>query len=323
MDDLTPGEAGPQIGGLGVAEVARRLGVAPSTLRVWDRQYGVGPTGGGPGRHHRYTQADVARLETMQQMISAGAPPAEAAEAVLHTPHGQDQGPQSHSAADSHKELEISAAEHAESQVTRIRNLADAAMALDELVMTGILESALRHEGVTATWEQVIVPLLVDLGRKHAATGEYVEVEHLLSAVVSRCLLAVTSPQTQFPAGRIRSPVVLACAPEEEHALPVLVLAAALAEIGAARLMLGARVPASALAAAVARTGAHTVFVWSQTSETGDPSWLTDLRTTHPALQVVVGGPGWDRDRLPPEVPFTSSVSAALGALLAAGTTDR
>ncbi|WP_185034123.1 MerR family transcriptional regulator [Actinomadura coerulea] len=56
--------------------VARRPGVAPSTLRTWDRRYGVGPTGGGPGGHRRYTQADVVRLETMQQMISAGAPPA-------------------------------------------------------------------------------------------------------------------------------------------------------------------------------------------------------------------------------------------------------
>ncbi|MEV3920790.1 MerR family transcriptional regulator [Actinomadura coerulea] len=320
MDDVTGGEAGPEMNGLGLAEVARRLGVAPSTLRTWDRQYGVGPTGGGPGRHHRYTPADVARLETMQRMISAGAPPTEAAEAALHTPHGQDQGPRSHSAADSHDGPEVSAAGDDDSQATRIRNLEDAAMALDELVMTGILESALRHEGVTAAWEQVVVPVLVDIGRKHAATGKYVEVEHLLSTVVSRCLLAVTSPQAQFSAGRIRSPVVLACAPDEEHALPVLVLAAALAETGAARLMLGARVPASALAAAVARTGAHTVFVWSQTSETGDPSWLTDLHATHPALQVVVGGPGWDRDRLPPEVPFASSVSAALGALLAAGT---
>ncbi|GGQ25382.1 DNA-binding transcriptional MerR regulator [Actinomadura coerulea] len=319
MDDVTGGEAGPEMSELGVAEVARRLGVAPSTLRTWDRQYGVGPTGGGPGRHHRYTQADIARLETMQQMISAGAPPTEAAEAALHTPHGQHRGPQSHSGADSHDDLEGPATGHGDPQATRIRNLADAAMAMDELVMTGIVESALRYEGVTAAWEQVVVPVLVDIGSKHAATGKYVEVEHLLSAVVSRCLLAVTSPQAQFSAGRIRSPVVLACAPEEEHALPVLVLAAALAETGAARLMLGARVPASALAAAVARTGAHTVFVWSQTSETGDPSWLTGLHATHPALQVVVGGPGWNRDRLPPEVPFTSSVSAALGALLAAG----
>ena len=41
--------------GLGVAAVARRLGVAPATLRTWDRRYGVGPTrarGGHPPPLH-------------------------------------------------------------------------------------------------------------------------------------------------------------------------------------------------------------------------------------------------------------------------------
>ena len=30
---------------LSVAAVARRLGVAPATLRTWDRRYGIGPSG--------------------------------------------------------------------------------------------------------------------------------------------------------------------------------------------------------------------------------------------------------------------------------------
>ncbi|MEV4001641.1 MerR family transcriptional regulator [Actinomadura sp. NPDC049753] len=318
MDNVTGGEEGPEMSGLGVAAVARRLGVAPSTLRTWDRQYGVGPTSGGPGRHQGYTPADLARLEIMQQMISSGASTGEAAQAALDAPHEQEPVPQSHSAADSPGAQDISTAGHGGSQTTRIKNLADAAMALDELGMTEVVESALRHEGVAAAWEQVMMPVLVDIGTKHAATGKYVEVEHLLSAVVSRCLVAVTPPQAMFPAGTARSPVVLTCAPDEEHVLPVLVLAAALAEAGAARLMLGARVPAAALAAAIDRAEAHTVFVWSQTSQTGDPSWLTELPVTHPALRVVVGGPGWNRDRLPPEVPCVTSIAAALGALLVA-----
>ncbi len=36
--------------GLGVASVARRLGIAPGTLRTWDRRYGVGPTSHVSGR---------------------------------------------------------------------------------------------------------------------------------------------------------------------------------------------------------------------------------------------------------------------------------
>ena len=41
--------------GLTVAAVARRLGVAPATLRTWDRRYGLGPTERVAGSHRRYS----------------------------------------------------------------------------------------------------------------------------------------------------------------------------------------------------------------------------------------------------------------------------
>ncbi|HVL85200.1 MAG TPA: MerR family transcriptional regulator, partial [Pseudonocardia sp.] len=63
---------------LSVASVARRLGVAPATLRTWDRRYGIGPSGHVPGRHRRYSADDVARLELMQHALVRGASPAEA-----------------------------------------------------------------------------------------------------------------------------------------------------------------------------------------------------------------------------------------------------
>jgi DNA-binding transcriptional MerR regulator len=68
---------------LPVAAVARRLGIAPATLRTWDRRYGIGPVGRINGRHRRYGPADIARLELMQRALLRGASPAEAAEYAL------------------------------------------------------------------------------------------------------------------------------------------------------------------------------------------------------------------------------------------------
>ena len=48
--------------GVTVAEVAHRLGVAPATLRTWDRRYGLGPSDHEAGEHRRYTEEDLARL---------------------------------------------------------------------------------------------------------------------------------------------------------------------------------------------------------------------------------------------------------------------
>jgi len=64
---------------LSVSGAARRLGIAPGTLRTWDRRYGIGPTGHTRGRHRQYSAADMARLELMQHALVQGAPPAEAA----------------------------------------------------------------------------------------------------------------------------------------------------------------------------------------------------------------------------------------------------
>ena len=64
---------------LTVSGAARRLGIAPATLRTWDRRYGIGPTGHARGRHRRYSADDMARLELMQRALMQGAAPAEAA----------------------------------------------------------------------------------------------------------------------------------------------------------------------------------------------------------------------------------------------------
>jgi methanogenic corrinoid protein MtbC1 len=62
-----------------VAAAARRLGVAPATLRTWARRYGIGPTEHTPGRHRRYSAEDLGRLELMQRALVRGTSPADAA----------------------------------------------------------------------------------------------------------------------------------------------------------------------------------------------------------------------------------------------------
>jgi methanogenic corrinoid protein MtbC1 len=62
--------------------LARRLGVSPTTLRSWDRRYGIGPAARTGGRHRRWAPEDVTMLETMCRLTASGVPPAEAARAA-------------------------------------------------------------------------------------------------------------------------------------------------------------------------------------------------------------------------------------------------
>jgi DNA-binding transcriptional MerR regulator/methanogenic corrinoid protein MtbC1 len=78
---------------LTVAAVARRLGVAPSTLRTWDRRYDLGPSAHTAGSHRRYSAHDLERLVVMRRLTLEGVPPAEAAQiahARSEAPTGSD-----------------------------------------------------------------------------------------------------------------------------------------------------------------------------------------------------------------------------------------
>lgn len=75
---------------LTVAAVARRLGVAPSTLRTWDRRYGLGPSAHLAGSHRRYGPADLARLVVMRRLTVQGVPPVDAAQIALATDVGAE-----------------------------------------------------------------------------------------------------------------------------------------------------------------------------------------------------------------------------------------
>lgn len=71
------------LSGLSVAAVARRLGVAPATLRTWDRRYGLGPSEHSAGSHRRYSEDDLMRLMIMRSLALEGVAPAEAARTAL------------------------------------------------------------------------------------------------------------------------------------------------------------------------------------------------------------------------------------------------
>lgn len=300
---------------LTVSAVAHRLGVAPATLRTWDRRYGLGPSEHSAGAHRRYTSADLARLETMRRLTLEGVPPGEAARVALAQPLLAGAARDSAPLPDREGRLagrrggaggRVLALPGADGVV---RGLGRAAMALDAHAVTGLVRDEVARHGVLHTWDHVLRPVLVAVGARWAATGEGVEVEHLLSdctAVVLREIAAGTAEATGC------RPVLLSCAPDEHHALPLHALAAGLAERGVGVRTLGPAMPAAALQAAVRRTGPAALFLWSQLPGTADPAVLEALPVTRPPTAVVVGGPGWAADRLPRRVTVAVDLAHAL-----------
>ncbi|MGX6604414.1 MerR family transcriptional regulator [Micromonosporaceae bacterium Da 78-11] len=309
--------------GLTAGAVARRLGVAVTTLRTWHQRYGLGPSRHVPGQHRRYTPEDLDRLQVMRRLTDQGVAPAEAAAWARRVPLPLDPSapevpsPESLAAVwdDSALPSSLPSSRDGGGQaialgkaVPAARGLARAAMRLDAAAMRDILELVIAEQGVIEAWQDVAMPVLIGIGERYEATLRFIEVEHLISRAVTEVLGVVPRPSSAGAPPR----VLLAAADEEQHTLPLEALAAALAQAGVGSRLLGARVPVQALLDAVARTGPAVVVLWSQLPRNADLSHLTRLAAApHPPLLIAAAGPGWPHE-LPPGVVQLTNLTEAV-----------
>lgn len=332
--------------GLSVGEAAARLGVAASTLRTWERRYGLIASGRSSGGHRRYAAADLQALDRMHALTLAGKTPARAALQALAGRPGRPANGAGDSETDGAGPADGTtvAESDTEGQSRRsgsggrvlsvpgaspeARGLARAAGQLDIDAAAAIIEAGLREQGVVATYDALVRPVLAAAGEAWARTGAGIEVEHLFSEAVVEALRHHRRDQRLHRPGdrtegvrrktmgaSTTAPVLLACAPHDHHVIPLHVLAAALAERSVPTRTLGSRVPATALAAAVTRTRAVAVFVWAQMPSKGLLEMLQAVPARRPRVRIVVGGPGWSEVELPKNASAASSLDQAIALL--------
>lgn len=134
---------------LSVAMVAAKLGVATSTLRTWERRYGLGPSARTTGSHRRYTALDVARLAHMRELVSRGYSACDAAQKVLH---------------ENLDELQIDHPVKVD-----LDTLEQAALRQETHIIRSILDQAVAEMGLVKTYTTLFCPVLSRLQNLNAA----------------------------------------------------------------------------------------------------------------------------------------------------------
>ncbi|WP_345396870.1 MerR family transcriptional regulator [Amycolatopsis samaneae] len=294
---------------LPVASVARRLGVAPSTLRTWDRRYGLGPSRHTDGRHRRYGSSDIGRLELMQRALLRGASTAEAARyaleqmprsgpPVLREVTGTLTGePPEEREPDGH-----------EVPSRLARRLSTAALAMDVGAVQRMLVDIIAELGVLPAWTGVLEPVLSALGTRWRGVSAGAEVEYLLAECVFAALIRAT-PVLDEP--RNTRPVLLGCVPEERDSMPMYALAASLAERRVGAQLFGVPLPAEVLAVAVRRSAPAAVVLWAHRRAAADPRLFARVSRGRQRGRLFACGPGWDRAALPGKVELLTDLSTA------------
>ncbi len=288
---MGPGEAA----GVSVADAARRIGVATSTLRTWERRYGLRPSGRTSGGHRRYTADDVAALQRLRQLIDSGMPTASAAAM----------------AGEADRTRRPRATSRASGDHDEVRRFARAVEQLDSPEAAAAATAVIDKIGVIAAWTEVFTPHLQAVGEHWESTGEGVEREHLGASAIRTALTRHTQRRTQTSGG---PRLIAAATPGEAHALPLDALAAALADhrIGSVVLEM---LPPVALHAAVSHLSPQVLVLWARSPDTSDDALLRSLVTRVPL--VCAAGPGWQTQRLPRSVVDLNDLPSAVNAVRA------
>jgi MerR family transcriptional regulator, light-induced transcriptional regulator len=242
---------GPDSPTLTVAAVAGRLGVAPATLRTWDRRYGLGPSEHAAGAHRRYSGADLARLMAMRALTLDGVAPAEAARIarttaltalpevvrpVRHLTAVPDPQPaQDPGAADDDGTVPFPAPTSAAPATPTA--VIDAALRGDAAEVRRLL--ALTADGeLSAWWSALVVPARAGIAARTVLARPGDEPDAL---VVATALAVLRDRAGHVPRHPSRRRIVLMlAAPGEPRPLALHVLAGALADAGVdARVVAG------------------------------------------------------------------------------------
>lgn len=194
---------------LSVAAVSVRLGVSPSTLRTWERRYGLGPGGRAAGTHRRYQPEDVARLARMVELIRQGVSAADAARTVAaaFAPLDEEADPADGGVA------------------TGPDDIVAAARSGDMPLLERMVEAGIAQEGLVRTWTMLLEPALDAILGSH----EGQDPGHAPSALLTTCVLHALARISDRRPPRVDGPLADALVmTDEEHTMAAHVLGVAL-----------------------------------------------------------------------------------------------
>lgn len=286
-----------------IKQAALRSGVPETSLRAWERRYGVVAPRRTDAGYRLYDDEAIARLGRMRELVEQGWAPSAAAEALTGSlperatrASSTDAHPEGRALTD---ELVLAAAAV---DVTAIESVLDRAFALGSF------------EAVVDTW---LMPTLHEVGEAWADGRVDVAGEHTTShAVMRRLSQAFAAAGTTAEGPR----VVVGLPTGSHHELGALAFATALRRRGHAVVYVGADLPAPSWVRATRAFSARAavIAVPTEADRVAAAGTVRALMEADAALLVAAGGA--QADGITPDVlvlPHTS-ISAAVSAFSSA-----
>jgi len=263
---------------LRIGELARRVGVSPASLRAWERRYGLLEPRRTEGGFRLYSDADVERIRAMLAHLERGLSAAESARLVIGA-------------------AEVAPEAAPADTVARLRQALDG---FDDAGAQAALDGALAALSLDAVISEVVVPYLRELGARWERGEVTVAQEHFASVLIRGRLLGLARAWDRGGGPH----ALLACAPEELHDLPLIMLGLALRGNGWRISFLGQDTPFDSIVDAARRLSPEAVIV-SATMPLLLDRVTDELGRLAEDARLYLGGPG-----------ATPAAAAGIGAIL-------
>jgi DNA-binding transcriptional MerR regulator/methylmalonyl-CoA mutase cobalamin-binding subunit len=285
--------------------VAQRTGLSPHVLRAWERRYGVVEPGRSEGGQRLYSDGDIARLRLLHQLAEAGHGIGQLARLPLdQLTRLAEQEPIAQ------REATPPAAGSADQL---IEEALEAVGDLDLPRLQGLMDRAVVSRGVPVFLDELVAPLLREIGQRWREGRFTVAQEHLATAALRRILGSVM--RTFEVSGQAPS-IVVATPPRQIHELGAMLVAAAAAAEGWGVTYLGSDLPIAEIVTTARHSRARAVAL-SLIYPGDDAELAADLaRMRHDlpeGIDLLVGGGSAEsyRDRVAqPGVRFITDLPA-------------
>lgn len=250
-----------------VRAAARMTGLAPATLRAWEKRYGIPRPLRTETRYRLYSDADIEQIRWMKARVEEGVSPHQAAQLA------RDRPPEAEPVVPEPRlpvPVPPEPAAGASGSLDLAGRLRAACLAFDENRARAVVREAASVLSPARIMREVILRAVADIGRGWELGRATVAQEHFASQYArsfAERLLDVYPQPEDLPA------VVLACAPGELHELGLLTLAVELRSRAVPVIYLGQDVPVRDVLDTVESSGAAGMVV-SITNRNHIEAWV-------------------------------------------------
>lgn len=303
---ITAPSDGPDAGSdltWGVGAVSSRLNVTASTLRTWERRYGVGPSFRTQGGHRRYTEHDIDRVELMRRLLSRGVSAQDAAR-VARSLNRED------------LDLALSDGNSEPADVTHAEeDFLAAVVGGDRADLSRLFAGVLRQTPVTTAWRDVLAPSLRRMTMESTSGAVSTDAADAASELLVRELHALMAFERLPDTGHTH--VLFARSLPSVEAIPLLVLEAALVQAGVATHAVGPELDGRAVAALAVRLRPDLLLTWGHPPT---PPLRRAMNELEGVTSVIRALPAWPKEMslrfgFEGEV-LSTDVSGAVGIIL-------